>query len=82
MDTAADGREAARMSDRHRDHGRFVWFELLTTDPLGAVTFYGDVVGWHTQPFELPGATGPRSARVTAPIGAPLRKKRTVPAAS
>lgn len=59
MDTAADGREAARMSDRHRDHGRFVWFELLTTDPLGAVTFYGDVVGWHTQPFELPGATGP-----------------------
>ena len=47
------------MTDRHRDHGRFVWFELLTTDPLGAVTFYGDIVGWHTQPFELPGATGP-----------------------
>jgi predicted enzyme related to lactoylglutathione lyase len=29
--------------------GRYVWFELLTTDPKGAIAFYGDVVGWKTE---------------------------------
>lgn len=28
--------------------GRFVWHELLTTDPDGAQRFYTDVVGWTT----------------------------------
>jgi uncharacterized protein len=32
--------------------GRFVWYELLTTDPKAAITFYSDVVGWKNQPFE------------------------------
>jgi predicted enzyme related to lactoylglutathione lyase len=32
--------------------GRFVWYELMTTDPKAAVAFYGEVVGWKTQPFE------------------------------
>ena len=31
--------------------GRFVWYELLTTDPKAAIAFYADVVGWKTQPF-------------------------------
>lgn len=31
------------MSD---DHGRFIWYELITTDPTAAKSFYGDVVGW------------------------------------
>src|SRR5947207_13324 len=26
--------------------GRFVWYELLSTDTAGAATFYGDVLGW------------------------------------
>ena len=26
--------------------GRFIWYELLTTDPKTAAKFYGDVVGW------------------------------------
>jgi predicted enzyme related to lactoylglutathione lyase len=30
-------------------HGRFSWYELLTTDMEGARTFYADVVGWGTQ---------------------------------
>lgn len=35
------------------DHrGRFVWYELMTTDPAAARKFYGEVVGWGTQPFE------------------------------
>ncbi len=32
--------------------GRFVWYELLTTEPKAAMAFYKDVVGWTTQPFE------------------------------
>jgi predicted enzyme related to lactoylglutathione lyase len=26
--------------------GSFIWYELMTTDPDGAATFYGAVVGW------------------------------------
>ncbi|MGH7551157.1 MAG: VOC family protein [Gemmatimonadota bacterium] len=32
--------------------GRFVWYELLTTDPQAAQSFYTDVIGWSTAPFE------------------------------
>jgi predicted enzyme related to lactoylglutathione lyase len=32
--------------------GRFVWHELLTTDPKAAVAFYTEVVGWKTQPWQ------------------------------
>ncbi len=28
------------------DHGKFVWYELMTTDPKGAGAFYGKVFGW------------------------------------
>ena len=31
--------------------GRFVWHELMSTDPNGAQTFYQKVVGWATAPF-------------------------------
>jgi uncharacterized protein len=30
-------------------HGRFSWYELLTTDMEAAGTFYADVMGWGTQ---------------------------------
>jgi predicted enzyme related to lactoylglutathione lyase len=32
--------------------GRFVWFDLMTTDQKKAVEFYKKVVGWTTQDFE------------------------------
>jgi hypothetical protein len=32
-------------------HGRFAWYELMTTDPEAAEGFYTRVVGWGTQPF-------------------------------
>jgi len=32
--------------------GRFVWYELMTSDTKKAIAFYSDVVGWKTQPFE------------------------------
>ena len=30
-------------------HGRFVWYELMTTDMEAAKAFYADVMGWGTQ---------------------------------
>jgi predicted enzyme related to lactoylglutathione lyase len=32
--------------------GRFVWYELLTSDPKAAISFYTEVVGWKTQAWE------------------------------
>ena len=32
--------------------GKFVWYELMTSDPDAAQSFYTDVVGWGTAPFE------------------------------
>lgn len=31
------------------DHGRFVWYELMTTDAAAAQRFYASVVGWDAQ---------------------------------
>jgi predicted enzyme related to lactoylglutathione lyase len=38
------------MSDANT--GRFVWYELLTTDVKAAIDFYSDVVRWKTQAWE------------------------------
>ena len=32
--------------------GRFVWYDLMTTDPTGAADFYTKIAGWGTQPWE------------------------------
>lgn len=36
----------------HVSHGRFVWYDLMTTDPDGAEDFYTKVTGWGTAPWE------------------------------
>src|SRR5262245_65887591 len=36
-------------------HGRFVWYELATTDREAAKAFYTEVVGWGTQDASMPG---------------------------
>jgi uncharacterized protein len=35
--------------------GDFVWYELCTTDPAAAASFYAGVVGWTAKPSGLPG---------------------------
>jgi len=45
------------MSDKGK--GRFVWFDLMTTDPDAAIKFYSAVVGWGTSPFQAPGSDTP-----------------------
>jgi hypothetical protein len=37
-----------------KPRGRFVWHDLMTTDPKAAETFYTAVTGWGTQPWEGP----------------------------
>ena len=32
--------------------GDFVWYDLLTVAPKGAVAFYSEVIGWKTQAFQ------------------------------
>jgi predicted enzyme related to lactoylglutathione lyase len=36
---------------------RFFWYDVMTTDPKAAETFYRDVVGWATQDAGAPGYT-------------------------
>ena len=35
-------------------HGRFVWYELMTTDPTAAKAFYPPVIGWSTKAYPSP----------------------------
>jgi predicted enzyme related to lactoylglutathione lyase len=35
-------------------HGRFVWYELMTTDVAAAKTFYTKVLGWGAQDASMP----------------------------
>jgi predicted enzyme related to lactoylglutathione lyase len=35
-----------------QDLGRFAWFDLMTSDPSGAVTFYTKLLGWGTQEWQ------------------------------
>ena len=33
----------------NQNHGKFVWYDLMTTDPRAAEAFYKSVVGWDTK---------------------------------
>jgi predicted enzyme related to lactoylglutathione lyase len=37
-------------------HGRFVWYELMTTDVKAAQAFYCEVMGWGAQDASMPGS--------------------------
>jgi len=52
--------------------GRFVWHELMTTDPAAAEKFYKDVVGWGMTEADMPGMPDQKYRMWTAgeiPIG-------------
>ena len=38
------------------DHGRFIWYELMTPDIEAAKRFYGEVVGWTAQAMPMEGS--------------------------
>ncbi|WP_230533933.1 VOC family protein [Microvirga roseola] len=35
-------------------HGKFTWYELMTTDMAGAEAFYANVIGWKTRDASMP----------------------------
>jgi hypothetical protein len=51
------GRTPNRRLEDMSDHGRFVWYELMTPDTAAAKAFYGKVVGWTAQDVPMPGMT-------------------------
>jgi uncharacterized protein len=42
-------------TDMLNSRGRFLWYELVTTDMEAAKAFYAEVVGWGTQDASMPG---------------------------
>ena len=50
-------------------HGRFVWYELLTTDGAAAKTFYGSVVGWGARNASTPDLAYTLFTAGEAPVG-------------
>lgn len=54
--------------------GRFIWHELLTTDPDGAIPFYERVMGWSTMPWDQD-----PSYRIFAWKGVPMAGLMTLP---
>ena len=51
------------------DPGRFVWYELLTSDPAAAQAFYADVVGWRPEATTAGGAPYTMFVGPQGPIG-------------
>lgn len=55
--------------DKVGDHGRFVWYELMTTDVASAKAFYGSVVGWKSQDASTPDLSYTLLSAGKTPVG-------------
>lgn len=49
-DVRTEAASAAAAQSRSKHHGSFIWYELMTPDPVGAKAFYDAVVGWDIEP--------------------------------
>lgn len=49
-------------------HGRFAWYELMTTDIAAARAFYAKVVGWNAQDASAPGLPYTQFTAGQAPV--------------
>jgi uncharacterized protein len=55
--------------------GRFVWYDLLTTDPARAIAFYTQLVGWGTEQW-----AGPKPYTMWTANGKPMGGTMQLPA--
>jgi predicted enzyme related to lactoylglutathione lyase len=62
----AGAKEEADMVDHH---GRFAWYELMTTDMAAAKAFYAEVVGWGAQEASTPDLAYTLLTAGKAPVG-------------
>lgn len=51
------------------NHGRFVWFDLMTTELAAAIDFYTGLVGWRTQEWKDASMTYTMWANGETPLG-------------
>lgn len=51
------------------NQGRFVWYDLMTTDPAAAIGFYTSLVGWGTQEWKGPSMAYTMWANGETPLG-------------
>jgi uncharacterized protein len=62
--------------------GRFVWYDLMTSDPAASTRFYSKLFGW-TAKEDAPGSTGPYTMLLNGPkeFGGmvPIEKGRPIP---
>lgn len=49
--------------------GKFLWYELLTSDPKAAASFYADVIGWQARDAEMGGSGYTILSMGSAPVG-------------
>jgi predicted enzyme related to lactoylglutathione lyase len=49
-DTTYAPTQSASNDSKTTAHGSFIWYELITPDPVGAKAFYDAVVGWNIEP--------------------------------
>jgi predicted enzyme related to lactoylglutathione lyase len=54
-------------------HGRFVWYELMTTDMEAAKAFYASVVGWSARDAAMPGVAYSVFTAGDAPVAGLLK---------
>src|SRR5688572_13674928 len=45
-DVRTEAAPAAAARECSKEHGSFIWYERMTTDPIGAKRIYDAVVGW------------------------------------
>jgi predicted enzyme related to lactoylglutathione lyase len=46
-----------RLKKMTEDHGKYVWYDAMTTDVAAAAAFYKEVIGWETQDSGMPDRT-------------------------
>jgi predicted enzyme related to lactoylglutathione lyase len=54
-DVRTEAAPAASTQNCSKDHGSFIWYELITRDPAAAKRFYDEVVGWDIDRDAMPG---------------------------
>ena len=47
IDVRTEAAPVASTQDRSKQHGGFIWYELITPDPEGSKVFYDAVIGWN-----------------------------------
>jgi uncharacterized protein len=57
----------------HDVRGRFLWYDLMTTDPGGAREFYGKVAGWGLEQFPVQGSPYTMFTRGGVPLGGSMQ---------